>query len=129
MSEYRLGGPAAQQLHVVNAVPAGDHGVDQGEQLAPWAGRPAGPEIDQLVGALLDPQPLHQRGGQQQPGRSDRTLVVERHIDLVQHHARGWRASKVSSDSGIMTAWQPSFSVVRRPFFRLLCCIRGSSAR
>jgi hypothetical protein len=40
MSEYRLGGPAAQRLHVVNAVPAGDHGVDQGEQLAPWAAAP-----------------------------------------------------------------------------------------
>jgi hypothetical protein len=90
MAEYRLGGPAAQQLHVVNAVPAGDHGVYQGEQPAPGAGRPRPvPEIDQLVGALLDPQPLRERGGQQQPGASDRTLVVERDIDLVQHHVRG----------------------------------------
>jgi hypothetical protein len=47
------------------------------------------PEIDQPVGALLDPQPLHQRGGQQQPGASDHTLVVERDIDPAQHHLRG----------------------------------------
>jgi hypothetical protein len=65
--------------------------VDQGEQLAARTGRarPAA-EIDQLIGSLLDPQPLGQRGSQQQPGTCDRALVVERDLDLVQHHMRGW---------------------------------------
>jgi hypothetical protein len=42
--------------------------VDQGQQLAAGMGG-AGPlaQIDQLVGGLLDAQPLGQRGGQQQP--------------------------------------------------------------
>jgi hypothetical protein len=39
MAKHRVGGSAAQQLHVVDAVPAGDHGVDDGEQLAPRVGR------------------------------------------------------------------------------------------
>jgi hypothetical protein len=88
--EHAGGRPAAQQLYVVDAVPARDHGVDHGEQLRSWVGR-ARPvaEIDQLVGGLLDPQPLGERGGQQQPGRGDRVLVIERDIDLVQHHVRG----------------------------------------
>jgi hypothetical protein len=89
--EHAGGRPAAQQLHVVDAVPANDYGVDHGEQLAAWAGRTRSvAEVDQLVGGLLDSQPLSERGGQQQPGRGDRVLVVERDIDLVQHHMRGW---------------------------------------
>src|SRR5215216_3134396 len=36
-------------------------------------------------------------------------------VDLVQHDMRGSHR-KVSSDSGIVTAWQPSFSLVREPF-------------
>jgi hypothetical protein len=57
---------------------------------SPRAGRarPAA-EIDQLVGGPLDPQPLGQGGSQQQPGRGDRVLVIERDLDLVQHHLRG----------------------------------------
>jgi hypothetical protein len=51
MAKHRLGGPAAQQLHVVDAVPTGDHGVDQGEQLASGTGRAwLVPQVDQLVG-------------------------------------------------------------------------------
>jgi hypothetical protein len=94
--EHAGGRPAAQQLHVVDAVPAGDHGMDQGEQLAPGTGRtrPTA-EVDQLVGGLLDPQPLCQRGGQQQPGRGDRPLVVEGNIDLVQQHVQGWHRKGV----------------------------------
>jgi hypothetical protein len=85
MPQHAGGLPTAQQFHVVDAVGAGDHGVHQGSQLAARAGR-ARPvaEIHQLVGGLLDPQPLGQRGGQQQPGRGDRVLVVEGDLDLVQ---------------------------------------------
>jgi hypothetical protein len=46
-----------------DAVPTGEHGVDQGQQL------PAGPvrasplaKVDQRIGGLLDPQPLGQGG-------------------------------------------------------------------
>jgi hypothetical protein len=43
MAKHRPGGPAAQQLHVVDAVATGDQGVDEGEQLAAGTGlaRPA----------------------------------------------------------------------------------------
>jgi hypothetical protein len=53
-----------QQFHVVDAVATGDHGVHQRQQLAARVGptRPV-PQVDQLVGGLLDPQPLRQRGG------------------------------------------------------------------
>jgi hypothetical protein len=92
VAKHRLSGPAAQQFHVVDAVATRDHGMDQREQLASPVGR-ARPtaEIDQLVGGLLDSQPLGQGGSQQQPGRGDRVLVIKGDIDLVQQHPRGWR--------------------------------------
>jgi hypothetical protein len=85
VTQHALGRPGAQQLGVVDAVTAGEHGVDQGEQLASRTGR-ARPvtQIDQLVGDLLDPQPLGQGRGQQQPGVGDRPGVVEGDLDLVQ---------------------------------------------
>jgi hypothetical protein len=78
--------------------------MHQGEQLASWVGRAgAVTEVDELVGGLLDPQPLRQGRRQQQPGASHRPLVIEPDLDLVQHDLRGWHR-KVSSDSGIVTA-------------------------
>ena len=58
VAEHLAGGAAAQQGGV-DTVPTRDHGVDQGQQLAPRMGR-AGPlaQVDQLVGGLLDAQPL-----------------------------------------------------------------------
>jgi hypothetical protein len=117
MAKHRLGGPTAQQLDVVDAVGTRDHGVHQREQLAPWAGcaRPV-PQIEQLVGGRLDPQPLREGGRQQQPGAGHRPLVVEA--------TSTWSSTtyedpieKVSSGSGVMTAWQPPFSLVRGPFY------------
>jgi hypothetical protein len=35
-------------------------------------------EVDQLVDDRLEPEPLGQGGGQQQPGVGDRVVVVER---------------------------------------------------
>jgi hypothetical protein len=103
VAEHAAGGCRAQQLHVIDAVGTCDHGVHQRQQLAARVGRTRPvPKIDQPVGDLLDPQPLGQRRRQQQPGRGDRTLVVEGDVDLVQHHLRGWHR-KVSSGSGIMT--------------------------
>ena len=58
--------------------------------------------------------PLGQRCRQEQPGQGDRTLVVEGDVDLVQHDMGGWHRKGVLRPS--MTAWSPSFSVVRRPF-------------
>ena len=88
--------PAAQQLHVIDAVATGDQGVDQGEQLAPGPGRPGSvAEVDELVGGLLDPQPLGQGCRQQQPGAGDGPRVIEGDLDLVQHHMRGWHRKGV----------------------------------
>ena len=96
VAEHAAGRPAAQQFHIVDAVAAGDHGMHQGEQLAAGAGRP-GPvaQVDQLVGGLLDSQPLRQGRRQQQPGAGDSVLVIEGDIDLVQHHMRGWHRKGV----------------------------------
>jgi hypothetical protein len=47
-------------------------------------------EVDQLVGGLLDPEPLGQGRGQQRPRVGDRALVIERHPDLVGHNVGGW---------------------------------------
>jgi hypothetical protein len=64
--------------------------MDQGEQLAAWADC-AGPvaQVHQLVGELLDPEPLGQRRGQEQPCGRDRALVVESDIDVVENDVGG----------------------------------------
>jgi hypothetical protein len=114
--EHAAGRPGPQQLNVVDAVATSKQAVDQGQDLGPRVGR-ARPvaEVDQLVGGLLHAQPLGQGRGQQQPGARDRVLVIEGDIDLVEGDVRGSHR-KGASDSGIMTAWQPSFSLVRGPF-------------
>jgi hypothetical protein len=58
--------------------------------LRPGTGRAgAVTEVDELVGGLLDPQPLGQRGGQQQSGMCDGPGIVEGDLDLVQHDVGG----------------------------------------
>ena len=90
VAEHAGGRPAAQQFQVVDAVGAGDHGMDQGEQLAPGTGRTRPlAEIDQLVGGLLDPQPLGQRGGQQQASVHNGPWIIKRDLDLVQDDVGG----------------------------------------
>ena len=50
---------------------------------------PAGPRSTSWSAACSIPSRSGQGGGQQQPGRGDRMLVVKDDIDLVQHHMRG----------------------------------------
>jgi hypothetical protein len=115
MPQHAAGRPSPQDFDVVDAVAASEHGVDQGEQLAPGAGRtwPAA-EIDQLVGDLLDPSRWARVAG------SSPALATARGSSkaISTWSKATWEdgIEKVSSDSGILTAWQPSFSLVRRPF-------------
>jgi hypothetical protein len=85
MAQHLAGSAAAQQVGVVDAVPTRQHRVDQGQQLAARVGR-AGPlaQVDQLVGALLDAQPLGQRGRQQQARVGDGAGVVKAGAELVE---------------------------------------------
>jgi hypothetical protein len=85
MAEHPAGGAAAQQGGVVDAVPAREHGVEQGQQLAPWPVRARSlAQVDQRVGGLLDAQPLSQRGRQQQARVGDRVGVVKADVELVE---------------------------------------------
>ena len=63
VAQHAGGGPAAQQVGVVDAVATGDHGMHHGQQLGARVGR-ARPvaEVDELVGGLADPQPFRQGG-------------------------------------------------------------------
>ena len=72
MAQHLAGGATAQQVGVVDAVPTRQHRVDQGQQLAAGPGRASQlAQVDQLIGGLLDAQPLGQGGRQQQPGVGD----------------------------------------------------------
>jgi hypothetical protein len=69
---------------------------------------------DQLIGGLLDPQPLGQRRQRspaparaRAPSKAMSTWSSTTCVDVI---------GKASSGSGIVTAWQPSFSLVRGPF-------------
>jgi hypothetical protein len=90
--------------------------VDQGEQLASWSGRtrPVA-KIDELVGGLLNPQPLGQGGGSSSPAEAT-ARSSSNAISTSSNTTCEDRIEKVSSESGIVTAWQPSFSLVRGPF-------------
>jgi hypothetical protein len=90
--------------------------MHQRQQLAPGLGRPRSvAEVDQLVGDRLDSQPLGQRGGQQQASLRDGPRIIEA---ISTWSSTTWEdgIEKGSSGSGIVTAWQPSFSLVRGPF-------------
>jgi hypothetical protein len=84
VAEHLGGGPAAQQVGVIDAVRSGDDRMDQGQHLAtrPMGTRTA-TKVDQLVNDRLDPQPLSQRGRQQQPGIGDRVRVVEGNDEAI----------------------------------------------
>jgi hypothetical protein len=99
--------------------------VDQGEQLAARVGRARPvPEIDQLVGGLLDPQPLCQGAGSSSPAEAT-PRSSSKAMSTWSSSTGEDGIEKVSSDSGIVTAWQPSFSLVRGPF----SCFRYYIAR
>jgi hypothetical protein len=85
MAEHLAGGAAAQQVGVVDAVGTRQHRVDQGQQLAARVGG-AGPiaQVDHRIGGLLDPEPLGQRGRQQQARVGDGVGVVEGDVELVE---------------------------------------------
>jgi len=85
VAQHRGGGPTAQHVDIVDAVPTGEDPMHQGQQLGAGVGGtwPLA-EVDELVGGLLDPQPLGQGGGQQQPRSGDRVGVVEGDVELVE---------------------------------------------
>jgi hypothetical protein len=73
-----------QDLDVVDAVAAGEQAVYQRQDLrAGVSGAGSVAEVDQLVGGLLQPEPLGQCCGQQQPCVGDGVLVIEDDIDMV----------------------------------------------
>jgi hypothetical protein len=102
VTEHPRGRPDAQHLDVVDAVPTGEQAMHHRQDLAARPGG-TGPfaEVDQLVGGLLDPQPVGQGGGQQQPGVGDQALVIERRIDLVQHDVGGSHRKGASGSRGM----------------------------
>jgi len=119
VAEHGAGGPAAQHVHVVDAVPAGEHGVDQGEQLGAGVGGAWPRQADVGVGRLADAEPVGQGGGQQQPGAGNGMAVVEADVELV----KVWGG--VAWDAGIEKVpflacgngrQTPVFSQLRGPF-------------
>ena len=116
MAKHAAGGPPAQQRHIVDAVPAGEQGVDQGEPLGPRVGRARpGSPIDHLVGGLLDPSRSARVAGTSSPAPAT-GCSSSKAIPTWSSTRCEDGLEKVSSGSGIMTAWQPSFSLVRGPF-------------
>jgi len=115
VAQHAGGLPAAQQVGVVDAVPTRQHRVDQRQQLAARVGRAwLAAQVDQLVGGLLDAQPLGQGGGQQQAGVGDGVGVVEADVELVQ--GVGDPIEKSPPGLGTRQLWQAPFSQARGPF-------------
>jgi hypothetical protein len=68
-----------------------------------------------LVGGLLDPQPLRERGGQRQPAPATQRSSSNATSSGPAPRAR-MTSKRCPPDSGTMPAWQPSSSLVSRPF-------------
>jgi hypothetical protein len=116
VAEHLAGGAAAQHISVVDAVPTRQHGVDQGQQLAPGMGC-AGPlaQVNQVVGGLLDAQPLGQGGRQEQTGVGDGVGVVEAGVELVEgmggsHRGRGLLMWEHGGCGGRHSPWSEGLS-------------------
>jgi hypothetical protein len=78
VAEHLRGLAGAQHVGVVDAVAAGRHRMQQGQDLPPGSVRArALAEVHQLIHDRLDPQLLGERGRQQQPGVGDRVVVVK----------------------------------------------------
>jgi hypothetical protein len=114
VAEHGRGEPGAEHVGVVDAVTADHQRVQQGEHLA---ARPVGTrtvaKVDQLIDGGLDPQPLSQRGGQEQPGAGTPWLSSKQ----LSSWSRGGRMP--SRKCLLLWAWplsQAPFSQFRGPF-------------
>ena len=77
-AEHGRGGTGAQARRVVDAVAAGERGVDEGECLEAGArGAGGSAELHVLVDELLEAQLRGQGGGQQQAGVGHRVTIRE----------------------------------------------------
>jgi hypothetical protein len=97
--------------------------VDQGQQLAAGMrrARPVA-QVDQLVGGLLDAQPLGQRGSQQQARVGHRVGVVKADVELVQGVAGCHRESALligdtAAVAGAIVPGQRAFLIIRTASF------------
>jgi hypothetical protein len=72
-------------------------------------------QVDQRIGGLLEPEPLGQRGRQQQAGVGHCVGVVEADVELV-WGVGGCQLRKCPSGRGLRQLSQASFSQVRGPF-------------
>jgi hypothetical protein len=89
--------------------------MHQGQQLGAGVGRTRPrSEVDELVGGLLDPQPLGHGGGQQQSRSGDRVGVVKGDVEPVQ--GVGGLHRERALLIGNTAALEAPFSQVRGPF-------------
>jgi hypothetical protein len=116
--------PQRSRSGVVDAVPTREHGVNQGQQHPARVGR-AGllAQVDQLVGSLLDAQPLGQRGSQQQARVGDGVGVVKTDVELVQgvggcHRERALQIGNTAALAGAILPGQRAFLRIRTSSIR-----------
>jgi len=84
-AEDPIGGAGPQGVRVVDAVAAGEHRHDEGQELVAGVRRAGlGAEPDVLVDQLLEPEVLGQRGRQQEPSVGHQPVVVEGHLEPVE---------------------------------------------
>jgi hypothetical protein len=119
MSEHRCGRTGPQGVAVVDAVAAGEDGVDHRHGLVADV-RPArcGAQINMGVEQLPQSETLGKGGRGDQPGVGHQAYVVEDHPDPVQS-VRGCTHRKGASGLGQVAASQSLSSQARAPFLRM----------
>ena len=101
MAENYLRRSGPQQVHLIDAVRAGEHAVHQRQDLASRQRRARRPvaQPDRLVYQPLYAQPLSERRSDQQPGVTDQTLLVEPHPNPIKPPRPGQNVRRVMHHS------------------------------
>ena len=116
MAQHPGGRTGAQHVGVINVRRAGDHRVDQRQHLAPRTSTTdPTQQAHRRVDQRLQPEPLTQRGHEQQTGVGDQVRLIEDDLNAVNavRYSRHWKC---------LLAWlqrrrrTPSLSQLRRPF-------------
>jgi hypothetical protein len=84
VGKHGLAGPRAQHVSVVDVGPAGDDGMDQCQNLAPWkSAADATSETNGGVDQPLEAQAQHQRAYEDEPGVGHQVGIVEAHRNAI----------------------------------------------
>jgi hypothetical protein len=84
MPQHPSGRPRTQHVDIVDAVRPGNHRLDHRHRLHRGVPSTRTRQSDQRPSGVEHAEPLRGRGGQDQPGVPNRTVIIEDHTDRIE---------------------------------------------